>query len=264
MALTLKDNPQNQPSGQFPRLMRLALVGILALLVSITALPAYLTGQWPWVNPPQVPQIKALQALAQDGLTLPGWTLDTHQVVSINGKHWSINELASPPRDQATDWPPRILVLVYPQPWHTNQPEVEWMDLQSTQHWQINDRRDLTFEAPAAAGASSPSRVTGQIFQATNPQQSFVGLQWYAWPGGGHVSASHWFWVNQRSQWLHKTLTPWIAVSLLVPISPHADMEVDRPLIAALGNLIQQELNRQVFQLSSTGVSQRLNRNQPG
>lgn len=230
------------PTRRF--LVRLGLAVALLVLVLTTALPAYLSGQWPWSTPPQVSQLAALQTLQTTPLTLAGWQTQTHQGITINSRDWTVTEFVPAP-DSAGDstlpssvvLPPALVVLLRPQPWHSDQPTVEWMDLRGVQRWRLSQVQRLRF-----APTEGPGQVTAQLQRATAGMQDFALIQWYAWPGGGHFATGRWFWANQWSQWQHQAATPWVAVSLVVPLPMGADLASYEPWLAELGADIQGQL----------------------
>ncbi|NJL45411.1 MAG: cyanoexosortase B system-associated protein [Leptolyngbyaceae cyanobacterium SM2_3_12] len=227
------------------RWIKLGLGVVLAALAAVAILPAYFTGQWPWVATPQVMQIDQLKALQSQGLELPGWEQTSHQQVTINQQDWSFGEYT--PQNSSTESVPgdRVALLLLPQPWHSNQPQVEWLDITGAQQWQIDSRQRLAVADPANPSA----RFQARFFRSWNGRQTFAVLQWYAWPGGGHPSPSHWFWANQWSQLTSRTLTPWVAVSLLIPIDPMGDIIAYAPLAMELGAQIQRQLEADTFAL---------------
>ncbi|HSM83788.1 MAG TPA: cyanoexosortase B system-associated protein [Nodosilinea sp.] len=221
------------------RWVRAVLVMALAALAAVGIVPAYLTGQWPWANTPQVAQIDQLRALETTGLPLPGWQLVTVDDIPINRQTWSLAEYQPAGADASVS---RVAVLLHPQPWHSNQPQLEWVDLAGAQNWRLESLGRLQV---AAAGATGP--VTARWFRAWGDRQSFAVVQWYAMPTGGHPSPSRWFWANQRSQLTHRALTPWVAVSLLLPMAPLDTLDAYQPLAVELTALIQQQLTETVF-----------------
>ncbi len=214
------------------RWVKRGLLLLLAALAMVAIAPAYLTGQWPWVAAPQVAQIDRLQPLREEALPLPGWELESHQVIPINKQEWGLNEYKA--LDPAAPIQ-QVAVLLHPQPWHSNQPQVEWVDLIGAQNWQVDSRQRLTL----GEGATG---VRANFFRGLSDRQAVAVLQWYAWPTGGHPSPGRWFWANQRSQLVSRTLTPWVAVTLLLPIPPLADLSTYQPLAADLGALVHQQV----------------------
>jgi cyanoexosortase B-associated protein len=222
------------------RWVNLALVLVLAALAAIAILPAYLTGQWPWAHTPQVAQIDQLRTLQGKGLELPGWQLTTAAPITINQRTWNLGEYqAASPAIQAAPVQ-QFAVLLHPQPWHSDQPQLEWLDLAGAQNWRIESRRELQVNSDAGPVKARFLRVSGD-------RQSFAVVQWYAMPGGGHPSPSHWFWADQWSQLTQRQLTPWVAVCLLLPREPLGAIDTYQPLASELTSLIQQRLTETVF-----------------
>lgn len=223
-----------QPASSRPfssRWVNLALVVALSALAGMAILPAYLSGQWPWQTTPQVAQIDQLRSLQTDGLTLPGWQLTVAEPIAINRQTWTLAEYrAVSPEAQAAPVQ-QFALLLHPQPWHSNQPQLEWIDLAGAQNWRIEGRRRLRVGS-----------VTARFFRAWGDGQSFAVVQWYAMPQGGHPSPGQWFWANQRSQLTRRTLTPWVAVTVLLPMEPLGAIADYQPLAIELTGLVQQQL----------------------
>ncbi|MFQ4135125.1 cyanoexosortase B system-associated protein [Nodosilinea sp. PGN35] len=243
--MTSQPNASSLPN----RWVNLALVAVLAALAGIAILPAYLNGQWPWVNSPQVAQIEQLRALQTEGLALPGWRQTTVEPVLINRQTWTLVEYrADAPETQAAPVQ-QFALLLHPQPWHSNQPQLEWIDLAGAQNWRIESRRRLKVTSPGT------EPVTARFFRAWGDgrrptpghRQSFAVVQWYAMPHGGQTSPGDWFWANQWSQLTQRQLTPWVAVCLLLPTPPLGAIDDFQPLAAELTGQIQQQLTATVL-----------------
>ena len=232
--------PQPNSPSLFPsRWVNLALVVVLAALAGMAILPAYLTGQWPWTNNPQVAQLDQLRTLQTEGLVLPGWQLTTAEPIEINRQTWTLAEYQAPsPRAPIQ----QFAVLLHPQPWHSNQPQLEWVDLAGAQNWRIESRRTINVAPSSLAGP-----VRAKFFRAWGDRYNFAVVQWYAIPGGGHPAPSHWFWANQWSQLTRGAITPWVAVSLLLPLPPLDAIADYQPLALELTELIQQQLTDTIF-----------------
>ncbi|NJO08370.1 MAG: cyanoexosortase B system-associated protein [Leptolyngbyaceae cyanobacterium SL_1_1] len=211
-----------------PRLTKGLLVLVLAGLVAVAALPNYLGRSWPWVNPPQVAHIEKLQALSKEGISVANWKAAPPKTVRISGHDWLLIELEplafTSPVASAT-------LLLRPQPWHNNQPEVEWIDLTGSQNWQVEALQDIQF----TAADSSP--VEARFFRGRNDRGTFAVLQWYAWSKGGHYSPNRWFIADQVEQWRDRQRLPWVAVCLLTSMEPLSSL---KPYEAALGDLASQ------------------------
>jgi cyanoexosortase B-associated protein len=230
------------PGWKSKRGWKSILVALLATLVAIAALPSYFSGSWPWSEPLEAPQLNQIKDISETSLSLPGWQVNVQQEVNISGNDWSLAEYenlgsaATPSAEQL----PRLVVLLRAQTWHTNQPEVEWVDLRGSQGWQVDHQSNLRFSVPGQG--DQPVQVTTQYFRAVNEQSTFAVMQWYAWPQGGHPAPSHWFWADQRRQWQHQQRKPWIAVSLLLPIEPVGDIRPYQEAAIATAQAIQTAL----------------------
>ena len=213
----------------------------LAAIAMVSAIPHYVTGQWPWTHPLDVASIQVLQNLKQQSLSLPGWQTLTHKTIKIGGNDWSYQELQSQDTpDQPTAAASQIAILLRPQPWRTNQPEVEWLDIAGSQNWQVDSRRQFQFTIdPVASMKQKPVQVKARFLRGWNQQQTYAVVQWYAWPGGGGPSPSQWFWADQNRQWRSRQRLPWIAVSILIPIEPVGDVRPYQPFAIALSQAVQ-------------------------
>lgn len=207
------------------------LVGLLAIMVCVGLAPSLVSGQWPWDKPLRAPGLERLNALNESGAPLPNWTLKQHQIISVNGVDWSLSEYEPSAANDFT----RLALLLRPQPWHDDQPTVEWVDLRGVQNWRVGLQVNLTLAADTAP-------ATARYFQANTDQQTLVVLQWYAWPSGGHFSPGKWFWADQASQWRSGQRTPWVAVSVLLPIEPFGDIRAYEAAATELGGEIQRSL----------------------
>lgn len=240
--MSSSDTPSDTPNATLaaprwiaPLWVQRGVMLLLALLLAVGMLPAYLSGQWPWVTAPQVPHMDAVQNLGREGLELPNWQLTTHQDIAINRQTWRLNEY------QATGRPTpgggsalsSVAVLLYPQPWHSNQPQVEWMDIIGAQNWRVDGRQRLRFP-------DEPT-VQANFFRAWGDRPMAV-LQWYSWPSGGHPSPSRWFWANQRSQLATHSLTPWVAVTLVAPLPASGELGDMSSQLVALGETVHRQV----------------------
>ncbi len=261
-------------------MMRLLGAIFLLAIATILILPNYVTGNWVWAHPPLVPYQSQLNALIDDGLTLPGWQILEQSPATISGHGWSVqaiipNSTADLPEvlaegsSEAVSITPNtpVVVLLRPQTWHRDMPQVEWMDLNGTQNWNVDQQTTLTFTvtpemgtpelAPSSDGGDTdavrqynsqhPIHVRTRFFRGWSRQQTYAVMQWYAWPTGGSPAASQWFWADQKTQLSDRHRMPWVAVSLLVPIKPLGDRQSARGTAQALAQTIQTTLIRDVF-----------------
>ncbi|HEY9735134.1 MAG TPA: cyanoexosortase B system-associated protein [Trichocoleus sp.] len=241
------------------RWLKVFLVAGLAAIALITALPNLVSGQWPWVNPPQVENIRAIRALRQQGLALSGWDAASSQTININGHDWLLSEYRASqsgtdsPNGQPGSAPESSLggaldtfvLLLRAQPDHADQPALEWVDLAGAQSWNLDSRRTLTFAVDHPQQPGQQVTVKALYRRAWNPQQTFALLQWYAWPRAGNFSPNRWFWADQGAQWRSSQRMPWVAVSLLLPTAPLADIGPYEQQAMSIGQQIQTELLRE-------------------
>jgi cyanoexosortase B-associated protein len=248
-------------------MVQLAVVAILALFVAVSAVPQYVDG-WPWATPPKLPAAtrNALQAIPEQGLEISGWVTREQAKTKLGGKNWSFQQLsvaAAAPGSQISP----AFVLLRAQTYEADQPEVEWLDIKGSQKWTTDSAQKLTFEVPfAVLAAKSPQqsnnqannqanktkksqtvRISGDFFRAWSKDQTYAVLQWYAWPNGGGASPAKWFWADQKAQWNHRQRTPWVAVSVWLPIEPFSDIARSRGLAESLGKTLQQTLSQKIF-----------------
>lgn len=220
----------------------------------ISALPLYTAG-WPWTSPPKLPATTrtALQAIPTQGIEIPDWITDDQIETRIGGRKWSIQQLsakASHPdagsSENLDDTP--IFLLLRPQIYEADQPEVEWMDIKGSQQWSIDSRQPVSFDLPINHPENSQTvRIKADFFRAWNEGQTYAVLQWYAWATGGSASPAQWFWADQTTQWRNYQRMPWVAVSLWLPIDPFGDIVSRKPLAESLGQTLQQALLQSVF-----------------
>ena len=224
----------------------LLVIAALTVLVAVSAVPRYVSG-WPWASPLKVHNQSALQAIREQGITLPGWTTQEKADSKIGGDTWSIQQLA--PTDASDRSHPLAFLLLRPQIWEADQPEVEWLDLKGAQRWKTDSLTKLPFEVSAndSAKNSKTVRIKADYFRAWNQDQTFAVLQWYASPVGGSASPSWWFWADQKAQWRHRQRLPWVAVSVWLPIEPLSAIAPHQEAAVALGQLTQAELMQTVF-----------------
>jgi cyanoexosortase B-associated protein len=176
-------------------------------------------------------------------LSVPGWQPLQHERVTFGSDDWSLQQMTIQPPQQGVS---QVVLLLKPQTWHTDQPDVEWLDVKGAQRWTIDSRQSVRWETSAPAG-EPPTQVRAKFFRAWNQQQTYAAMQWYAWPGGGDPSVSHWFWADQKVQWQSHQRLPWVAVCLLVPLPPLADIAPSQPAIEQLAQTVQTALQTEIF-----------------
>ncbi len=226
---------------------------VLALFVAASALPRY-ASSWPWTTPPKVANQSALQSIRDRGITLPNWSNEEQLRRKIGSADWSIQQL-SQTKASATE-PNTAFLLLRPQIWEADQPEVEWVDIKGSQQWKTDSHKKLPFVVSAdqslSPALSQPLAVeTVQIkpdfFRAWNLDQTYAVLQWYAWQSGGSASVAQWFWADQQMQWQHHQRMPWVAVSLWLPVEPLGNIAPYQTLAKTLGEEVHTTLLQTVF-----------------
>ncbi|WAL59232.1 cyanoexosortase B system-associated protein [Thermocoleostomius sinensis] len=226
-----------------PRYKLLLVMLILAIAVA-KVIPNYGSGNWTWSHRPALEPIQTLKIIQQQGLAIPGWQTLEQQVGEVGGHKWSMQTLTP---DAANKTPqPFMLLMLRPQTWHRDLPQVDWMDIHGARGWTEDSQRRLTFTVTAINDRSfqPPIRVNARFFRGWDRERTYAVLQWYAWPTGGNASPSHWFWVDQASQWHNRQRTPWVAVSLLIPMQPLGNLESTQSQAISLGQLVQATLTQ--------------------
>lgn len=228
------------------------VIAALALFVAVSALPRY-ASSWPWTSPLKVPNQSALQAIRDEGITLPGWLPDEQVKTKIGGDTWSIQQLsAADDGSFSAASPSTIFLLLRPQVWEADQPEVEWLDLKGAQQWETDSHQSLPFEVSVnsltnLSNESETIRINTDFFRAWSKEQTYAVLQWYACPTGGSASPAWWFWADQKTQWRYRQRMPWVAVSVWLPIEPLSDIRPHEAIATDLGKAVHQELLQSVF-----------------
>jgi cyanoexosortase B-associated protein len=211
---------------------KLLLIGLLFGLWLLGTVPSYGSGQWRWKQPPDVATIKALRQVRQDGITI-GAAHPAGQMVTLGEHKWLQQELPIAGKAPA-------LLLLQPQASHTQQPQVEWMDIDGAQRWHRDAVDTVNFTVPSSA-SNLAAAVSARWFRAWTRSQTYAVLQWYAQPTGGSPSPSAWFVADRLAQWQNRRV-PWVAVSLLVPIGPLEELPQVRPSVESLAVAIQSAL----------------------
>lgn len=235
------------------KLIRVLVVIFLLAIAAVSVIPDYVTGAWAWSTPPELVQEGALNQLKREGLPLPGWQAEDQQTIEISGHKWSIQTLLPEPSSTVVSGVNQLDSAVFlwlrPQTWYRDQPQVEWVDVNGTQDWTVDQMRTLHIDVYSQGDAKSdrPLTLRARYFRGWNREQTYAVLQWYAWPTGGSPSANQWFWADQRSQLRDRQRTPWVAVNIFIPINPLGEIESVRTLAESLSQQIQVALVRDVF-----------------
>lgn len=147
----------------------------------------------------------------------------------IGGNQWSVQIIEQPAQEP-------VVLLLMPQDYYKNHPQVEWTDIQGLERWNSDSQKVLKL---------NNDRVTAKFFRAWN-RNTFVIVQWYAWSGGGHYSSLHWFLADLWAQLSHRRV-PWVAVCLKIPIEPLESIESTETFVRSLAETVQTSLDREIF-----------------
>ena len=224
------------------QLSQVAVLLLLLLLLAIGGVPGYLTGHWQWKQPPPVTTLKKLKQIRHAGLPLPGWQTIEQAEQQIGEHEWSLQVVKKEGSES------QAILLLLPQNGPMDQPEVEWTDVNGWGRsrwgkWDIAQSRsaEFTVKPPAKLTSKVETKVEARFFRAVTPQQTFALLQWYAMPDGGNPLPLHWFLADQLAQW-RKQRTPWVGVSILIPMEPLGQVETSWPLAQSIGETVQAKL----------------------
>lgn len=224
------DTSNSQKTPKFPlQPSQWVLLAFMLILFLVGAVPGYFQGGWSWSDMPELKSLSKLQNIRQNGLTVPGWETVNHDIIRVGGKNWSLQTL----KQDNTE----VLLLLFPQNYYRDQPQVEWMDIQGLQRLKTDSYRSLTL----TLDSPQPFTINAQFFRGWNPRQTYAFLQWYAWPEGGSPAPSKWFLADRQAQ-LTGNRAPWVAVSVLIPIEPLGKIEAVEALAQSLGEDIQRGL----------------------
>lgn len=233
-------------SLQKSQVSRLILLIFLLIVLIVGAVPDYITGKWSWKHTPEITNLKYLRKVREDGLTISGWRKISHQQKTIADHKWLLQEIENENKS--------ALLLLLTQNGPKDQPQVEWMDINGERRWKTDSYNRVSFTLESSVDESgttnSPkpfiSKIKTRFFRGWTNQQTYAVMQWYAWPGGGSPESGDWFWQD-RSAMISNSRLPWVAVSILLPIEPLADIDPYLPQVKSLGEKIQASLMKEVF-----------------
>lgn len=208
------------------------LAAFLLTVALVVGLPRLVSQGWQ-----QIPKLEVSAALSQmqkTGLSLPGWRTLEQRTIELGAHKWSVQTIA-PETETATPQNTAILML-RPQTWERDRPQIEWTDVNGARRWTVDSRRSLAFDLPTG------SRVQARWFRGWTKQRTFAVVQWYAWASGGSAAPSRWFWVDQALQLQRRQRAAWVGVSLLLPMPPLGNLETAKPESLSLAKLVQTQL----------------------
>ena len=110
-----------------PKQSQIIIVILMTVLLIGVALPGYISQKLVWRDMPQLKTLPQLQTIRKEGLTLSGWQTVNIQSIKIGNQEWLKQEVK---RDKKN-----AIVLLFPQNYYKDQPQVEWMDLNGFLGW---------------------------------------------------------------------------------------------------------------------------------
>ncbi|MGK7952741.1 MAG: cyanoexosortase B system-associated protein [Xenococcaceae cyanobacterium] len=215
-------------------ILRISLILLLSTLIIVGAAPGYIRGgNWSWLNVPPTANIQQIKGILSTGLGLDNWQIVDRQQIRIGGHRW-VGQIIKQEDSQP------IMLLLKPQTYYLNKPEVEWMDINGLERWKTDSHSQIQF---TVSQEENSLPTTARFFRAWNQRQTFAVVQWYAFPQGGHYAVSSWFWRDLMAQ-LRGNRISWVAVSLRIPINPLEELEVAQPFAQSLAQQVQAELQK--------------------
>lgn len=232
---------------------KIVLIVFLIVMLAVGAVPAYITGNWSFANPPVINNFKSLRSIKENGLRVPGWENENYQEVKISGHKWLVQTLKAGDRS--------AILLVLPQNGPKDKPQVEWMDINSLYRWKTNSYQKKRFKVeltsatenlPATLTPGEEIAVESRFFRGWSNRQTYAVVQWYAWPSGGSPAPSSWFWSDRFAMLFQKSRVPWIAVNIQIQIEPLGEIEPYWPLVESLAEKVHLSLIEQAFASATT------------
>ncbi|MGB3508476.1 MAG: cyanoexosortase B system-associated protein [Microcoleaceae cyanobacterium] len=228
------------------QLSRLILLIFLLIVLIVGAAPGYITGKWSWNNTPKITNLKYLRQIRKEGLTISDWQTTSHQQISIADHKWLLQKVENDNQS--------AILLLLTQNGPKDQPQVEWMDINGFNRWKTDSHNRVSFTLESSVDESVTtnlpkqliSNINARFFRGWTNQQTYAVMQWYAWPGAGSPEPGDWFW-NDRLAMISNNRLPWVAVSILLPIEPLADINPYLPQVKSLGQKIQASIVKQAF-----------------
>lgn len=235
---------------------------LLILILLISGIPGYLSGNWQWKEPPSVTNLKEVKQIRKTGLNLSGWeTVETAER-QIGGQKWLWQKIKQKNSGKTS------YLLLLPQNGPRNQPQTEWTQIGSFWRWKVAqfDTPEFTTEPIVKPSQSEPSqskpsqskpsqskpsqienphtrhKIEANFFRAVlKNRQTYAVLQWYATPNGGSPSPFKWFFADQMAQ-IKKERIPWVAVNIMIPIEPLGEVKKNWAIAQSLGEQVQASL----------------------
>ena len=226
--------------NNFPHIFAFLL---LILILLISGLPGYLSGDWQWKEPPSIANLKEVKQIRKTGLKLSGW--ETLEIVErqIGGHKWLWQKIKQKNSDKIS------YLLLLPQNGPRNQPQTEWTEIKGFWQWKVAQFETPEFTIqPNDSNSDISSKIKANFFRAVlKNRQTYAILQWYAMPNGGNPSTFKWFVADQIAQ-LRKERVPWVAVNIMIPIEPLGEVKENWSLAQSLVEQVQASLVVNSFQ----------------
>ncbi len=232
------------------QLSKVILLIFLLIVLVVGTVPGYITGKWSWKNTPQITNFKYLRQIREDGLTISDLPTISHQKILIADHKWLLQKVKQ-------DNQSVVLLLLIPNG-PKDQPQVEWMDINGFNRWKTDSQQRVKFTLEIASNENATtdsenksstlttSNIEARFFRGWTNQQTYAVMQWYAWPGGGSPEPGDWFWKD-RSAMISKKRIPWVAVNILLPVEPLANIDPYLPQLISIGQKIQASLMKEAF-----------------
>jgi len=231
---------------QKSQLPQVVLVVFLLIILVVGTVPGYITGKWSWINTAKITNLKDLKQIREDGLTISGLPKISHQINIIAEHKWLRQEVKNDNQS--------VFLFLLTQNGPKDQPQVEWMDINGLFRWKTDSHQRIKFtleKTPNESGTTnsrkqSLSNIEAKFFRSWTNLETYAVMQWYAWPGGGSPEPGDWFWADRSAMLFGKRL-PWVAVTILLPVEPLADIDPYLPQIISIGQKIQASLMTEAF-----------------
>ncbi|MFM7424463.1 MAG: cyanoexosortase B system-associated protein [Elainella sp.] len=228
------------PILPLPLPTKLLVVLFILTIALANVIPGYLGGRWPWQQVPDIRQVEQLKAIQTAGLSLPGWQILEQEKVELGGHKWSVQAMVPTATAKTATLQDAVWLLLRPQTWNKDMPQVDWMDINGAQQWTEDSRRQIQFDLRMPE--VEPFQVRARFLRGWSQKRTNAVLQWYAWSKGGHPAPSHWFWADQWAQLRQRQRLAWVAVSIQMPIKPLGEIETAQTEMESLGRLVQSAL----------------------
>lgn len=222
---------------------KIAILLFFAIALCVGALPSYLRGHLPSTSAIDPVQLKSINAIVDNGLTIDGWDNTEVTTLKLGSYTWLQQTLQG---KEATPYAQRqVLLFAHPQksPSGTSSlPQTEWSDIEGVISRQGQAKLDswdwLSFAAmPDGTGGEPAGSIHARFYRVITARQTYAAVAWYDWYEGGHYSGARWFLADLQAQ-VAGTRRPWAAVVVLIPIEVRGNIEESRELAMELAQSV--------------------------